>query len=209
MLAISYTRVQLLKSACAQVQEPEYPMQLGAFISCHKTCFSAGIISFSERCSRYFYHACMRKTPQDGAQFHELWEVFIWHHSWAPGTGGTGRRNYWVHPLSPHLIIMLQTISGMLSASGYTAAMFCFVMSFSSANKPRQKFSPWSYYLAFHGRLVNSKVEVAKEQECSVELLSTKLFWNLKVRDRQEDDLNNYMNRNLSRSPLLRICYLS
>lgn len=111
--------------------------------------------------------------------------------------------------LSPDLIIMLQTISGMPSASGYTAAMFCFVMSFSSANKPRQKSSPWSYYLAFHGRLVNSKVEVAKEQECSVELLSTKLFWNLKVRDRQEDDLNNYMNRNLSRSPLLRICYLS
>lgn len=50
ILTISYIRVQLLKTGCAQLQETELPMQLGAFISCHKTCFSTGIISISERC---------------------------------------------------------------------------------------------------------------------------------------------------------------
>lgn len=55
MLAISYTRFQLLKSACAQVQKTEYPLQLGAFIICHKTCFPAGIIALSERFSRQVF----------------------------------------------------------------------------------------------------------------------------------------------------------
>lgn len=66
MLAISYTKVQLLKSACAQVQKTEYPMQRGAFISCHKTCFPAGIISLSERFSR---HGRVEKLHKMGCDF--------------------------------------------------------------------------------------------------------------------------------------------
>lgn len=59
ILTISYIRVQLLKTGCAQLQETELPMQLGAFISCHKTCFSTGIISISERCFRQVFLPCL------------------------------------------------------------------------------------------------------------------------------------------------------